>query len=355
MFHKFKPLGSALTGLSLLAIIAAGPAASGPIGQALKAPGLSLLTLIEGAAPPVPMPADAASVDYDSDSGSLMFESATSVKELAQFYRDAMKTSGWSEQPSVINNDTMIVLDFSKGDANLNLTLMTMGDHTQVTGTGEGLSGAGDNSESADGSSGDGAAGGNTVLTFSDKDGLPSPNEATSSGSESSLFRRSVMATVEAKVPAVVEMYRKELAARGWTEATDKAQISDDSASLTFDTPNGPGFFTITRDGDNTNIQVGYSDKAAASQSPLFPKPGQVKIAIGNITDSAATVMIGGKTVKVKALAGSTAPDGPTLDVAPGTLKAEMEGGRAETIEAGPDQIWMIMVGPGGLLPIRAY
>ena len=80
-----------------------------------------------------------------------------------------------------------------------------------------------------------------------------------------------------------------------------------------------------------------------------------MKIALGNITEKAATVKIGGKSVKVPAGAGTKAPDGPTIDIAPGTIKAEMQGVQSETIAAGPDQIWMVMVGPGGLLPVQAY
>ncbi len=303
--------------------------------------------LVDDVAPPVPVPGDAANVTYDGDSGALMFETATGVKDLAEFYRDALKKLGWQEQPSVINNDNMVQLDFTKGEASVDLTLMTMGDHTQVTGVTDGLA-----SGSA---SGDDAENGATVLTFTDKDGLPSPNESVSSGTESTIFRHSISATVAAKVAVVVDMYRKELAAKGWTELPDKTKVDADSAFLVFDTPNGPATLTVKRDGSDTTLQLGLSDKAAASKSPLFPKPGQVKFALGNFTDNAVTVKIGGKSVKVPAGAGTKAPDGPMLDVAPGSIKAAMQGVQTETIEAGPDQIWMVMVGPGGLLPVQAY
>jgi hypothetical protein len=96
-------------------------------------------------------------------------------------------------------------------------------------------------------------------------------------------------------------------------------------------------------------------DKDAASKSPLFPKPGQVKIGLGNINTKAADVVVNGKHVKVPGGAGAKAPDGPTLDVPPGQIKIELKGTDPQTIDAGPDQIWLVMVGPGGLLPVQAY
>jgi hypothetical protein len=355
MFRHLPPLASSLLALAVLTVPVE---ATGfrPIVPPLQANTPSII-LVDDPTPPLPMPEDAASVNYDAGSGSIMFETATAVKELAAFYRDAMKKQGWQEEPSVINNDNMVALDFSKGDSNLNLTLMTMGDHTQVTG--EGLApqsgGEGQSAESDGSADGNEPANGNTLLTFTDNNGLPVPNEGVSSGSESTLFRHSISATVAAKVSVVVEMYRKELSAKGWTEVPEKTKISDDAATVVFDTHNGPATLTVKRDGSDTMLQLGTSDRKAAEASPLFPKPGKVKIAVGNITDKAVTVKIGGKPVKVAAMAGSKSPDGPTLDVAPGTIKVTMQGVMEESIEAGPDQIWMVMVGPGGLLPVQAY
>ncbi len=307
------------------------------------------------ATPPIPLPPDAENMNYDAESGSLQFDSATGPKELAQFFRDAMKKLGWTAEPSVIDQENMVDVMFSKGEDQLNFTMMKMGDHTQFSAEGEALASkaAADSSAASDSSAQ--VENGNTLLTFTDKDGLPVPNEGVSSGSESTIFRHSISATVAAKVAVVVDMYRKELSAKGWKEVEDKTKISDDAATVIFDTPNGPATLTVKRDGSDTSLQLGISDKLAASKSPLFPKPGQVKVALGNITEKTVTVKIGGKAIKVKALAGSKAPDGPMIDIAPGTFKAEMQGVQTETIEAGPDQIWMIMVGPGGLLPIQAY
>jgi hypothetical protein len=77
-----------------------------------------------------------------------------------------------------------------------------------------------------------------------------------------------------------------------------------------------------------------------------------VKLVFGNMTDKAADVAIAGKHVKLAAKQGSAGPDGPTLDVPPGKLTAQIKGAK-ESFTAGPDEIWMVGVGPGGLIAIK--
>ena len=50
---------------------------------------------------------------------------------------------------------------------------------------------------------------------------------------------------------------------------------------------------------------------------------------------------------------GSKAPDGPTQEVKPGDFTAAMKGAESQTFTAGPDEIWMVGVGPGGLIAIK--
>ena len=307
----------------------------------------ALATTCHAESPPVPVPADAASLNYDAESGSMEFETQTAVKEIADFYRDGMKKLGWSVQPTVIKNDNMVSLDFSKGEDTISLTMMKMGDHTQVQGEGEGLV-----SKAAKQAA---AAGPDVELTAEDSNGIPIPSEHTSSGNEQTLFRKNVDVTVSANVASVVKFFRTELTKKGWKEQVDKTSVNETSAELTFDTDTGPVPLKITRDGENTNATLSIRDTESAKKSPLFPKPGQVKIAMGNITENNAVLIIGGKNIKVPANSGSKKPDGPTLDLPPGKIEVVLKGGAKETIIAGSDQIWMIMIGPGGLLPLQAY
>lgn len=343
------PLRPLLTSLRLVSL-------SALIALAVASP----RAMADDAKPPIPLPGDAADVEYtpDTDDGTLEFNSATPVGDVTAFYKDAMKRDGWKETPSVIHNDNMQLLQFSKSGKQLQLTIMKMGDHTMVNGTGEALAGtpvksadAGDSGDSSGGSGG--STGAPKTFTAEDKDGYPVPSDHSAVGSESSLFRKSINVTTEARVQDLVAFYQDQLPKKGFTTVSE--HTAPDNALLVYDTPNGPLSVSIKQEGDNATATLSISDKAAASKSPLFPKPGQVKIGLGNMSPSAAEVSVNGKKVKVPAGAGSKGPDGPTVDVAPGKIKVEMKGAPAETIDAGADQIWLLMVGPGGLLPVQAY
>jgi hypothetical protein len=78
-------------------------------------------------------------------------------------------------------------------------------------------------------------------------------------------------------------------------------------------------------------------------------------VAFGNISDKAAEVVFNGKAIKVAAGAGAKGPDGPTADAAPGKYDLALKSGGHETLQAGADEIWIVMVGPGGLLVVQAY
>ena len=48
---------------------------------------------------PIPIPETAEDVEYDDADGSLEFTSASSVKQVAEFYRAAMKPLEWTAHP----------------------------------------------------------------------------------------------------------------------------------------------------------------------------------------------------------------------------------------------------------------
>ena len=88
---------------------------------------------------PVPLPENAQEVKFDGDEGRLEFNSASSVKALSGFYRAALKPAGWKEQPSVINQPNMAVLEFAKGGKSITMTVMQMGPKVNVSADGSGL------------------------------------------------------------------------------------------------------------------------------------------------------------------------------------------------------------------------
>lgn len=301
--------------------------------------------------PPVAMPDDAAEVAYDGDAGTLAFSSAKPVKEVAAFYRALAKKNGWKEIPSVINKDNMSVLTFVAGDNDVGFTIMALGDKTQVEAQGMALqskSGAGETAKVDDAQAAPIAA---PPLVAVDRGGLPIADGMGNNGSTATQFSKAVNFSAPNSVADIVAFYRAELTKKGWKE--DTAKVSDSEAELSFTAPEGPAKLTVKRNGDMSDAELTLTEKSKASVSPLAPKPGMVKLVFANMSDKAADVSIAGKHIKLAARQGGAAPDGPTLEVKPGDFTAQVKGLKPEAFTTGPDEIWMVGVGPGGLMAIK--
>ena len=297
---------------------------------------------------PLAMPDDASAVVYDGDSGSLSFSSAKPVKDLAAFYRDLAKQQGWQEQPSVINQDNMAVLTFmTKGDDVATITVMKMGEQSQVTAEGKALETKGAATADAGGTPAADAA---PPLVAIDKDGLPIPDGLGNMGSTRTQFSHAVNFSAPNSVADIVAFYRTELTKKGWKE--DAAKLGDSEAELKFAAPDGPATLSLKRNGDMTDAELTVSEKAKAAASPLAPKPGMVKLVFGNMSDNPADVIIGSKHVKMTPGQGAKGPDGPMLEVKPGNITVKSKSAK-ESFTAGPDEIWMVAVGPGGLMVVK--
>ncbi len=304
--------------------------------------------LADDVKPPLAMPDDASAVVYDGDSGSLSFSSAKPVKDIAAFYRDLAKQQGWQEQPSVINQDNMAVLTFmTKGDDVATITVMKMGEQSQVTAEGKALETKGAATADAGGTPAADAA---PPLVAIDKDGLPIPDGLGNMGSTRTQFSHAVNFSAPNSVADIVAFYRTELTKKGWKE--DAAKLGDSEAELKFTAPDGPATLSLKRNGDMTDAELTVSEKAKAAASPLAPKPGMVRLVFGNMSDNPADVIIGSKHVKMTPGQGAKGPDGPMLEVKPGNITVKSKSAK-ESFTAGPDEIWMVAVGPGGLMVVK--
>ena len=107
---------------------------------------------------PVPLPEGAENIEFNGDKGKLEFDSSSSVKALATFYRGSMKALGWKQQPSVIDKSNMVVMEFSKGGKKLSFTAMQMGPKVNVTADGSGLVMANAKPDAAGGPASNGSA-----------------------------------------------------------------------------------------------------------------------------------------------------------------------------------------------------
>lgn len=311
---------------------------------------------------PIPLPDTAGDAILDPSAGLFEFESSSSVRALADFYRSEMRKEGWSSTPTPINRDNMAVLSFSRAGKSLTLTLMQFGAGSRVSAQGDALEQPDGSNAGATAST---AAGDKTkddapdvALEAGESGGLPVPKPNNSVGNTTSLFRHEAFAAVPAKLENVLAFYRRELAAHGWSEI-GAAKIDGGKAIADFKSPEGPARLTLERKDSETHATLAVRKEVEAQKSGLMPKKGMVRLLFGSMADGSATVSITGRSVAVAPGVGLKKPDGPTLEVPPGSHKVTVKVGKqppqTEAVTVAADEIWGLLIGPGGILPLQAY
>jgi hypothetical protein len=299
----------------------------------------------------IPVPATAESVKFDGAEGSLSFETASSIESVVAFYRAAMKPLGWQAEPSGIDKPNMVVLDFSKDDKEIELTVMRPIDKTEVEASGEGLVNAAEKAAAAPAPTAE-------DLAVEETGGFPVPSNHTAAEADNTPMRRALTVETPLDLKSVLGFYRQELGKRGWKEATG-ALVADDSATLDFTSPDGPATLKLERRDDVTTVSLIVSNQAKAKSSGLMAKPGKVKAMFGNLLSAPVTFTINKQTVKVAPGAGANGPGGPTLELPPGKYKVSMKvAGKPDVtqdVDVAADEIWGFMAGPGGLAPIQIH
>ena len=100
--------------------------------------------------------------------------------------------------------------------------------------------------------------------------------------------------------------------------------------------------------------------EAEAKKSGQTPSPGKAKVVFGNILESESTITINKQTIKVKAQARKNGPtDSPAVELAPGKYKYVIKSRgmpeQSDEVVLQGDEIWGIMIGPGGGLALPMY
>jgi hypothetical protein len=325
-----------------------------------KAPEAALRKLADNKAP-VPMPDTAQDVAFDAAGGRLEFGSSSSIQAVADFYRSAMKEQGWASRSSVINNANIVMLNFSKGGKDVSFTIMKMGPKTNVSAHGPGLKMAAVNSNAPPAATADkaNAPASTDDLVAEESGGLPVPKRHTMSEGTKSTFRRELKANVPLGLNDVLGFYRRELGKLNWKEEAAGAVVAADHVNLVYTSPDGPAILTLGRKDGETTVNLAVRDPGAAKKAGVMPKAGQAKVLVSNLTEADAVLTINKQTFKTAAGAGTKAPDGPMLDLAPGKYKvsSRLAGKPAheDEIEVFADQTWGLLIGPGGVLPLQVY
>ncbi len=312
----------------------------------------------------LPTPADAHDVNYDSDFGELTFTSPSKIEQLVEFYRQELPTQGWQEDEDLafMQEDAFASLEFTQGEASLSLSIFRLGEETDVTLSVSGLEAsvvADDTGETSTNSSDSGSA--EDELTAEDKDGLPVPSNYTNYSSEGSPYARTVIVTVPANLTNVLDFYRRELPAQGWTEQADAAQVETSTAALTFSGDKGDLSVKLNQSADETEVKLALKDTAAAKEAGVLPPAGQARLYFGNITEAPVTFSINQQEIKVDPQdpSQSSMEGVPNLDLPPGkyqyTLTLPGQPAVTDEIEVGPNETWGLLAGPGGALPLQLY
>jgi hypothetical protein len=318
---------------------------------------------------PVPLPETAENVQFNGARGRLEFDSTSSVKAIAAFYRESLKPQGWREQPSVINKSSMVVMELTKGAKALSFTIMQLGPKVNVTADGSGLvmadtKAVATNSPASAGSTAPAAV---TPLEADPDSALPVPKQHSMSSIAAGklpgtdiAFRRELDASVPADLGSVLAFYRGELGKRGWKESPERAIVKPDQVQLAFASPDGPAMLKLGRSDGETSVTLAQKIPAAAAKADVMPRPGQAKLMLGNLGNSDATLTINKQTIKVAAGAGGPQSKGPTLELPPGKYNYSLKvaGGpvRNNEIELAADDAWGLMIVPGGeVMPMHVY
>jgi hypothetical protein len=319
------------------------PAANGPVES---------LAAMEGNTATIPVPSTAEAVKFDGASGSLDFETASSIKSVVAFYRAAMKPLGWQAESSGIDKPNMVVLDFSKDGKDIELTVMRPIDKTEVEASGEGLVNEAAKAAAAPAATAE-------DLAVEETGGFPVPSNHTLAEAEGTPLRHALSVETPLDLKSVLGFYRQELSKRGWKEEATGAVVADDRATLNFTSPDGPAVLKLERKDDVTDVSLVVSNQAKAKASGQMAKPGKVKAMFGNLLSAPVTITINKQTVKVAPGVGANGPGGPTLELPAGKYKVTMKvAGQpdiSEDVTIGADEIWGFMAGPGGLAPIQIH
>ena len=199
--------------------------------------------------------------------------------------------------------------------------------------------------------------------------GLPLPKPWILRTAKNSPFITSVHVETPLDLAAVLGFYRAELSKRGWTE-NDGAVIEPDRAVIAFTTTDGPAQLRLIRQDDRTIADVSLR-KPAVADAGILPRPGQVRLMLGNDTDEEAVITINEQTITLAARAAGSnlthatdarrkSPDSQKIDLPPGKYKLTLNvaSGAAQSgeLEVAADETWGLLVGPAGVpLPVHLY
>ncbi|MBR0755921.1 hypothetical protein JQ604_27430 [Bradyrhizobium jicamae] len=198
--------------------------------------------------------------------------------------------------------------------------------------------------------------------------GLPLPRPWLLRTARDSRFITSLHVETPLALASTLGFYRAELGKRGWTE-NDNAVVAPDRAAIAFTTKDGPALLRLIHQADRTIVDLSLH-KPAEADDAILPKPGQVRLRLGNSTDEETVVTINEQTIELAARTGDKLTDNPEtgrqapgaheIDLPPGKYKVALKLASGVTqngaFEVAAGETWGLVVGKAGvLLPVQLY
>ena len=280
-----------------------------------------------------------------------------------------MKQQGWNAQSSVINNANMVVLNFSKAGKAVSFTIMKMGDKTNVSADGSALKVATAKpanrlprlrSKAARSPRRLRQPATEDDLIAEESGGLPMPKRHTMSEGTKTPFRRELNANVPLNLTDVLGFYRRELGKLSWKEESNDTVVAADNAKnrLRHSRWSGTAHARPQRIA-RPLVKLTVKNPDAAIKAGVMPKPGQVKVLVTNPNEVEAVITINKQTIKAAAGAGTKGRTARCSISPPGkykfSIKLPGQPAHDDELEVGADQIWGLLIGPGGALPVQVY
>ena len=186
------------------------------------------------------------------------------------------------------------------------------------------------------------------------------PKRHTMSEGTKTPFRRELKASVPLELTDVLGFYRRELGKLNWKEESKGAAITADRAVVTFTAPRAPPCSSSAARTVRPACSLMVKNPAAAAKAGIMPKPGQVKVLFGNI--NAARKRRSRSTTSRSRSRPASASRSRTARCsiwrpASTSTRSRLAGKpmQNDEVELGADEIWGLMIGPGGVLALQAY
>ena len=316
----------------------------------------------------LPLPPAAADVTVDEKKRLARFTTTATPREAVAFFEERFKTTGWEVSESNADGKQGS-LSVTKGDDSAVIVALKLDDTSPTSVDASAYSCTWLVRDAATPANAaamrSAAAPERSAATVRETsaieplvvDDVLIPGNRTDFQTAGSRYRARMHATTPSTPAEILAFYREHLRVRGWQEKPPAPEGGPSTLVFTGDA--GSIRLVVTAMKDETTIDLDFARTAAAREAGLLPESGRVLVVMANESSGEVKVAVNGQTTVLAAGLGARKPDGPRVSLPPGThaVTVTYADGRTETesIEAGRDQTWALVVTPDGPVVTDLY